>query len=110
PDGKFSFPLIGILMAGGKTPEQLRLEMENKLKKFVGEPVVTVSITEVKGNVAYVIGQVAKPGVIIMNPAVNVLQALSIAGGGNAYAKLDSIIIIRNSAQGQRTMNFRYGQ
>src|SRR5258708_900738 len=28
PDGKFSFPLIGILMAGGKTPEQLRVEME----------------------------------------------------------------------------------
>jgi polysaccharide export outer membrane protein len=109
PDGKFSFPLIGILMAGGKTPEQLRTEMESKLKKFVAEPVVTVSITEVKGNVAYVIGQVAKPGVIIMNPAVNVLQALSIAGGGNAYAKLDSIIIIRNTPQGQRTMNFRYG-
>jgi polysaccharide export outer membrane protein len=110
PDGKFSFPLIGILMAGGKTTEQLRTEMESKLKKFVAEPVVTVSITEVKGNVAYVIGQVAKPGVIIMNPAVNVLQALSIAGGGNAYAKLDSIIIIRNTPQGQRTMNFRYGQ
>src|ERR1700737_4452113 len=35
PDGKFSFPLIGILVAGGKTPEQLRVEMENKLRKFV---------------------------------------------------------------------------
>jgi polysaccharide export outer membrane protein len=110
PDGKFSFPLIGILMAGGKTPEQLRVEMETKLRKFVSEPVVTVSITEVKGNVAYVIGQVSKPGAIVMNPAVNVLQALSIAGGGNPYAKLDSIIVIRNSAGGQRIMNFHYGQ
>src|SRR2546430_13211054 len=55
PDGKFSFPLIGILMAGGKTPEQLRVEMETKLRKYVAEPVVTVTITEVKGNVAYVI-------------------------------------------------------
>ena len=110
PDGKFSFPLIGILMAGGKTPEQLRLEMETKLRKFVAEPVVTVSITEVKGNVAYVIGQVSKPGAIVMNPAVNVLQALAIAGGGNPYAKMDSIIVIRNSAAGQRIMNFRYGQ
>jgi polysaccharide export outer membrane protein len=110
PDGKFSFPLIGILMAGGKTPEQLRVEMETKLRKFVAEPVVTVTVTEVKGNVAYVIGQVTKPGAIVMNPAVNVLQALSIAGGGNPYAKLDSIIVIRNSAAGQRIMNFRYGQ
>lgn len=110
PDGKFSFPLIGILMAGGKTPEQVRVEMENKLRKFVAEPVVTVSVVEVKGNVAYVIGQVSKPGQIVMNPAVNVLQALSIAGGGNPYAKMDSIIVIRNSVGGQRIMNFHYGQ
>jgi polysaccharide export outer membrane protein len=110
PDGKFSFPLIGILMAGGKTPEQVRVEMENKLRKFVAEPVVTVSVVEVKGNVAYVIGQVSKPGQIVMNPAVNVLQALSIAGGGNPYAKMDSIIVIRNSVGGQRILNFHYGQ
>jgi polysaccharide biosynthesis/export protein len=110
PDGKFSFPLIGILVAGGKTPEALRVEMETKLRKFVSEPVVTCSVVEVKGNVAYVIGQVSKPGAIVMNPAVNILQALSIAGGGNAYAKLDSIIVIRNAVGGQRTMNFRYSQ
>jgi polysaccharide export outer membrane protein len=110
PDGKFSFPLIGMLIAGGKTPEQLRVEMETKLRKYVAEPIVTVSVVDVKGNVAYVIGQVTKPGVIAMNPAVNVLQALSIAGGGNPYAKMDSIIVIRNSAQGQRVLNFRYGQ
>lgn len=110
PDGKISFPLIGILVAGGKTPEQLRVEMDTKLRKFVAEPVVTVSLTDVKGNVAYVIGQVAKPGAIVMNPAVNVLQALSIAGGGNPYAKMDNIIVIRNSLGGQRVLNFRYGQ
>ena len=110
PDGKFSFPLIGIIMAGGKTPEQVRVEMETKLRKYVSEPVVTCSVVEVKGNVAYVIGQVPKPGAIVMNPAVNVLQALSIAGGGNAYAKLDSVIVIRNTPGGQRTLNFHYSQ
>ncbi len=110
PDGKFTFPLIGIVVAGGKTPEQLRVEMETKLRKYVSEPVVTVSIQDTKGNIAYVIGQVAKPGIIAMNPAVNVLQALSVAGGGNAYAKMDNIIIIRNSPGGQRVMNFHYGQ
>ena len=110
PDGKFSFPLLGVLVAGGKTPEQLRTEMETKLRKFVAEPVVTVSVTEVKGNVAYVVGQVLKPGPIEMNPAVNVLQALSIVGGGNPYAKLDGIIILRNTTSGQRVLNFHYGQ
>jgi polysaccharide biosynthesis/export protein len=110
PDGKFSFPLLGVLVAGGKTPEQLRTEMETRLRKYVAEPVVTVTVTEVKGNVAYVIGQVSKPGMITMNPAVNILQALSIAGGGNPYAKMDSIIVIRNSPGGQRVLNFHFGQ
>jgi polysaccharide export outer membrane protein len=110
PDGKISFPLLGMLVAGGKTPEQLRVEVETKLRKFVAEPVVTVSVQEVKGNIAYVVGQVLKPGPIVMNPAVNVLQALSIVGGGNPYAKLDSIIIIRSAVGGQRVLNFRYGQ
>jgi polysaccharide export outer membrane protein len=111
PDGKFSFPLLGVLQAGGKTADQLRVEMETKLRKYVAEPVVMVSVTEVKGNVAYVIGQVNKPGLIVMNPALNVLQALSVAGGGNPYAKMDNIIVIRSSASGgQRVLNFRYGQ
>jgi len=111
PDGKFNFPLLGSVTAGGKTPEQLRVEMESRLRKFVAEPVVTVTVTDVKGNVAYVVGQVQKPGPIVMNPAVNVLQALSIAGGGNPYAKMDGIIIIRGSAPGKQTvLNFRFGQ
>jgi polysaccharide biosynthesis/export protein len=60
--------------------------------------------------VAYVIGQVLKPGAIPMNPTINVLQALSVAGGANPYAKLDSIIVIRGTSSGQQVLNFRYGQ
>ena len=110
PDGKFSFPLIGEMIAGGKTAEQLRLEIQTKLKKYYADPSVTLIVTDVKGNVAYVIGQVTKPGSIEMNPTVTVLQALSIAGGLNAYAKGDNVIVIRNSAVGQRILRFHYDQ
>lgn len=110
PDGKLAFPLIGVISAGGKTVDQLRVEMETKLKKFVSEPVVTVAVTQVLGNVGYVIGQVNKPGSFIMNPTINVLQALSLAGGGNPYAKMDGIIVIRSSPGGQRVLNFHYSQ
>lgn len=110
PDGKFSFPLIGEVVAIGKTEDQVRTEIENRLKKFVADPSVILAVTDVKGNVAYVIGQVGKPGSIEMNPEVNVLQALSIAGGLTPYAKGDSIIVIRNSTAGQKVLNFRYGQ
>jgi polysaccharide export outer membrane protein len=69
-----------------------------------------VIVTAVTGNAVYVIGQVLKPGQLIMNPTINVLQALSMAGGANPYAKLDSIIVIRSTPGGQRVLPFKYGQ
>lgn len=110
PDGKFSFPLIGTVIASGKTVDQVRTEMQDRLARYIHEPVVTLTVAEVKGNVAYVVGQVNKPGALEMNPGINVLQALSLAGGGNPYAKLDSIIVIRNSPGGQHVFHFRYSQ
>lgn len=110
PDGKLSYPMVGVLIVGGKTVEQIRTELEAKLKKYISDPIATVIVTDVKGNVVYVIGQVTKPGAITMNPTINVLQALSIAGGANPYAKLDGIIVIRSSGGTQRVLPFRYGQ
>jgi polysaccharide export outer membrane protein len=111
PDGRFSFPLAGQIVAAGRTVAEVRQEIETRLKKYIPDPVVTVGVTEVGGNVAYVIGQVAKPGSIVMNPQINVLQALSLAGGGTPFAKLDSIIVIRGAGgSGQRVLPFRFSQ
>jgi polysaccharide export outer membrane protein len=110
PDGKIAYPMVGEMVAGGRTVEQIRLEFGTRLKKYISDPIPIVIVTDVKGNVVYVLGQVNKPGSITMNPTINVLQALSIAGGGNPYAKLDSIIVIRSTPTGQRILPFRYGQ
>jgi len=111
PDGRITYPMVGELMVGGKTTAQVRSELETKLKKFISEPIAIVLVTDVKGNVAYVVGQVNKPGQIVMNPAINVLQAISMVGGANPYAKLDSIIVIRTAPGGvQRVLPFKYGQ
>ena len=110
PDGKLSFPLAGVINAAGKTITDLRNDLVTKLKAYIPEPVVTVTLTGTEGNVAYVIGQVNKPGAFVMNPNINVLQALSLANGGTPYAKLNDIIIVRSTPQGQRVLQFRYGQ
>jgi len=111
PDGHITYPMVGDLMVGGKTTAQVRSELETRLKKFISEPIAIVLVTDVKGNVAYVVGQVNKPGQIVMNPSINVLQAISMVGGTNPYAKLDSIIVIRTAPGGvQRVLSFKYGQ
>ena len=108
PDGNFSYPLVGQIDARGKTVADLQQMVSDKLKKFISDPVVTVSIQEVKGNKVYVIGQVNKPGEFIVNPRVDVMQALSMAGGTTPYAALGDIVILRRSESGQQALPFKY--
>lgn len=110
PDGKFSFPLTGEIQAAGRNVSEVRRDIEARLKKFIPEPVVNVSVLAVEGNSAFVIGQVNKPGAFVMNPQLTVLQALTLAGGGTAFAKLDNIIIIRGGDGSQDVKRFKFSQ
>ena len=110
PDGRFSFPLAGEVQAAGRTADQIRQDIEGKLTKYIPEAVVAVMVEDVSGNRIYVIGQVTKPGMYVMNPELTVLQALSLAGGGTPFAKLDNISVIRGTGAAQKTMPFRYDQ
>ena len=86
PDGAFAFPLVGQVDARGKTVTDLQKIVSDKLKQYIADPVVTVSVKDIKGNKVYVIGQVTRPGEFIVNPRVDVMQALSMAGGTTAFA------------------------
>jgi polysaccharide export outer membrane protein len=109
PDGTFSFPLCGVIDARNKTVGQLQQEIGTKLAHFITNPVVTVSLTKINGNRVYVIGQVKKPGAFIVNPRIDVLQALSMAGGTTPFASLGSIKILRSSGNGsQVALPFNY--
>ena len=108
PDGSFSFPLVGEIDAKGKTVADLNKAMSQKLAKYISDPVVTVSIQEIKGNKVYVIGQVNKPGEFIMNPTVDVMQALSMAGGTTPFAALGDITVLRRTPTGKQSLPFRY--
>jgi polysaccharide biosynthesis/export protein len=109
PDGMFSFPLAGQMDARNKTVGELQQELTTKLKKYISDPVVTVSIQEIKGNKVYVIGQVQKPGDFVVNPRVDVMQALSMAGGATPFAALGDIMILRRTDTGQQQAQpFKY--
>lgn len=109
PDGKFTFPLVGEIQAAGRSVEQINTDITTRLRKYIPEPVVTVSVTGIEGNRIYVIGQVNKPGMFVMNPQFSVLQAMSLAGGATPYAALNDIIILRGAGAAQKSLQFRYG-
>lgn len=108
PDGAFAFPLVGQVDARGKTVTDLQKILTDRLVKYISDPVVTVSVREIRGNKVYVIGQVNKPGEFIVNPRVDVMQALSMAAGTTAFASLSNIIILRREGGKQDALRFDY--
>ncbi|MDM8522632.1 polysaccharide biosynthesis/export family protein [Desulfococcaceae bacterium HSG8] len=109
PDGKVAFPLIGEVIVAGKTVAQLKTELENRLSpRFILNPVLSVEIRQVNSMLIYIIGKVNHPGRFALNANINVLQALSMAGGLNVFAKRNEIKIFREEGRRTRIFEFRY--
>ena len=108
PDSAFSFPLAGDIRTEGLSVVELQAELTQRLSRYISSPVVTVSVTDVLGNKVYVIGQVNNPGEFVVNPQVDVMQALSMAGGVTAFAATNDIKILRRTGSRQTALSFRY--
>ena len=110
PDGGINFPLIGDVDASGKSLEQLQKDVADKLTKYVPDPIVTVSIKQSSGNMIYVIGKVNKPGNLVAIRNMDVMQALSMAGGPTPYASVNKIKILRRVNGQMVTFPFKYSR
>ena len=108
PDGKIAFPLVGEIMAGGKTPAELKKAMEARLDRYVPGVDLFVNVAQVNSMIVYVIGKVNTPGRQIVNSSVNVLQALATAGGLNVFARQKKIMIFRHAGKETLILNFDY--
>ncbi len=109
PDGGISFPLAGELIAAGKTADQLRDELRKRLEKFIPDAVVTVAVVHVASYRIYVLGRVNKPGDFSVGRDVDVLQALTLAGGLTPFAHENDIRVVRKIDGRTTTIPFRYG-
>ncbi len=96
PDGSINFPLIGTLQVQGYTPGEVQTNIKEKLAKLVPSASVTVAVKTALGHTVSVIGQITKPGEIIMGRRMTVMEALSQAGGPTPYASEDSIFVLRH--------------
>jgi len=108
-DGRISFALAGDVPAAGMSAEDLRAEIARRLQKFIENPVVTVAVKAVGGNRIYVLGKVNRPGEFQYVKPVDVMQAISLAGGMTPFASVDDIHILRRRLGGrQDAIPFRY--
>lgn len=106
PDGTFSFPLVGRVNALGQAPAQIEAAIAKGLEtQYRGQvPQVMVSVRAPAGLQFSVVGKVRSPGTFTPGRYVNLLEALSLAGGAVEFANLDAITIIRKSGTGHVTV------
>jgi len=110
PDGGISFALAGDLMAAGHTTDEVRAELETRVRKLVPGAVVTVEVKAVNGNRVFVIGKVNRPGDFALSRPIDVMQAISLAGGLTPFASGDRIRVLHRDGERQKSVRFRYSE
>lgn len=107
-DGRISLPLLTDIQAAGLTPTQLGAVLTEKVKNFVQDARVTVVVTAINSKRVYVLGEVQHPGPLMMQPDMDVLQALSSAGGLSQYANAKKIYVLRRAKGNAQRIRFNY--
>ena len=108
PDGSISFPLVGRVEVANTNSTEVEKRIMEKLKVYLPDPQVTVTVSNIEGNRAYVIGKVLRPGPFLLTGPMTIMQALSLAGGLDRFADLDDIKILRGLGANQITIPVNY--
>ncbi|OAG27935.1 polysaccharide biosynthesis/export family protein [Thermodesulfatator autotrophicus] len=108
PDGRITLPLIDDVMAAGKTPMELKEEIQKKLEEYIDLPVVTVVVKGINSKFYYMIGEIRNPGAYPLSKPTTILQALSLAGGFTEWAAKDKIKVLRFDKATRKILLFNY--
>lgn len=112
PDGFISLPMIGDVLTKNSTAPEVAALISRALTNYMKDvPQVVVSLVNAEGNRIFVIGKVVRPGVYTMSSELDVMQALSLAGGLNTFAAENDILILRRREDGtQISIPFEYSR
>jgi polysaccharide export outer membrane protein len=108
-DGMISLPLVGEVLAAGRTPLELEKEIVTRLRNYVTEPEVTVMVQQINSEKFNILGQVTKPGSYPLTATTTIVDAIAIAGGFRDFAKKKGIYILRHAPDGSEfRISFNY--
>jgi len=108
PDGGVSFPLVGDIQVSGRTPLEVQDEIRSRLQRYVPDAEVTVSVDKISGYTVFVLGEVNNPGQFTLGRYVDVVQALTLAGGTTPYASERNMQVLRRQDGKEVTYSFDF--
>ncbi|MEJ7747077.1 MAG: polysaccharide biosynthesis/export family protein [Luteimonas sp.] len=95
-NGQVSLPLVGAVMAGGRTISELESDLEARYGNgYLQRPQITVSVKEFSSQRITVEGAVREPGIYPMTGQTSLVQAIAVSGGLDPLADLGGIVLFR---------------
>jgi polysaccharide biosynthesis/export protein len=108
PDGKISLPLIGDVQAADLTTSSLRESLKAKFKEFKENPEISVIVKEINSLSVYVLGEVMRPGKLVLRSETSLLQAITMSGGFTQFASTNNIVLLRRKGGSEIRKIIRY--
>lgn len=107
-DGKISLPLVDDIQAAELTPLQLKEVIITKLKGFIDNPTVSVTVMEANSFKVYVSGEVRAPGAVRLRSETSLVQLMTMIGGFSEWANRKKILIIRKEKGTEKRITANY--
>ena len=105
PDGRISYPWVGDIQAAGTSVVKLRDTIVNGLSSYILDPQVEITVTSLRSDRVYVLGEVLKPGIFAMDTSTTAIDAISAAGGFTIDAKWSDVVLIRGGLERRQAMS-----
>lgn len=107
-DGRISMLFLNEIEAAGYRPGVLAQQLQTRLKDYINNPVVTVSLEETRPISVAMVGEVARTGMLQLESGAGLLQALAQAGGFSEFAHKDAIFVLRQEPGATEPVRIRF--
>ena len=101
PDGAVALPIVGDVLAAGRTPAELDSQLTTAYTTYYRDPEVTVNVVDFAPPMVFVLGEIRAPGEIEMVPGLSMLQAVAMRGGPAVGANMGSVMLLRRLDDGK---------
>jgi polysaccharide export outer membrane protein len=95
PDGMISIDLVGDIPAAGRTAEQIAADIQQRIRRYKRDAVVTVALAQALSPEITVLGEVSRPSTFPLSRETRVIEAIGMVGGPRQFASKSHVRVIR---------------
>jgi polysaccharide biosynthesis/export protein len=101
PVGRIYHPLLGDLDVAGMTVPKLTERLTIELSQYIIDPKVSLSLLSANSAKIGVLGDVTRPGILVMARPMTILDAISASGGVTDFGSKSNVTLLRQMAGGR---------